>query len=406
MTTIKTEEANVSVTRGWLGVGVITLSLFAFVTTELMPVGVLTPVSAGLGITTGLAGLMVTCFGLAAGLGAPVLMSWTSRIDRRHLLSVLLIILVIGNVGTALAPHFGVVLAARLGTGFANGLFWAIGVGTAIRLVPDGHAARATALTLSGISIATVAGIPLGTLLESLTDWRTTFLIWAAVALVASVAAMAVLPAMPSGSATTVREVLRLPADNLPLRNIVVTMVLYVLGHFTIYTYLRPWLEDTSSASPPTVVVLLVVYGVAGAVGNFLAGHLSRGRPRRVYALACSGVVSALLLLALTDASALAAGLVLILWGVSFGAANLCQVNLVLAAAPGAFEAAMSINTLAYNTSIALGALLGGLVVDDLGLSAALATAIALCALSLMVQAVCAPRATHTDGAHVHERLG
>lgn len=383
--------------RSWLGVGVITLSLFTFVTTELMPVGLLTPVGHSLNITAGTAGLMVTFFGLAAGLGAPALMSWTSRVDRRMLLTALLLVLTVGNLVTATANTFPVVVMARLIMGFANGLFWAIGIGTAVRLVPEHRAGRASSVALSGISIAAVVGIPMGTLLEDLTSWRTTFVIWAGLSLICAVLVGATLPRLPSTSSTTVGEVFRLPLDNPLLRRVIAAMALFVLGHFAVYTYLRPWLEESSGASPTTIVILLVVYGIAGAAGNFLAGHWAQHRAGLAFLMACLGVATSLVLLRYGTSRAVTAAAVLTLWGIAFGAANLCQVSLVLRSAPESFEAAMSINTLAYNTSIALGALAGGVLADDNGITAAIWLGAAFCAVSVLAQL--ASRIPRQDGA-------
>ncbi|MFG1708686.1 MFS transporter [Nonomuraea sp. M3C6] len=168
-----------STLRSWLGVSAITASLFVFLTTELMPVGLLTPISTSLRISVGIAGLMVTLYGVSAGLGVPFIVAWTRRVNRRVLLSALLAILTLGNVITAISPNYPLVLTTRLIMGFASGTFWGIGVAMAMRLVPQRHASRAAAIVMSGISIAAVVGIPLGTVVEDLTDWRTTFLIWA-----------------------------------------------------------------------------------------------------------------------------------------------------------------------------------------------------------------------------------
>ncbi|GAB3836316.1 MFS transporter [Dactylosporangium cerinum] len=371
--------------RPWLGVAVITASLFMFVTTELMPVGLLTPMSRSLSVSVGVAGLMVTLYGISAGLGVPFIVAWTRRVNRRLLLTVLLAVLAAGNLVTAAAPGFGPVLATRLVMGFANGVFWAIGVSMAIRLVPSRHAGRAAATALSGISIAAVAGIPLGALLEDLTSWRGTFLIWSALSAVVCLAVAVVVPSLPSDNAVAVREVFALPLRNLALRRAVYAVALYVLGHFGAYTFIRPFAEQHAAVTPAFISALLVAYGIGGAAGNFVAGHTVARHLRASFVLAVTGlVVSMLLLLAIGHTRAgLVAGV--LLWGVSFGAANLCQVNLMLSAAPDTFEAAMSINTLGYNTSIALGALFGGLFADALGVDAAVWFGVALTSASLLV---------------------
>ncbi|MGF6887099.1 putative MFS family arabinose efflux permease [Nocardia sp. GAS34] len=391
------EQHPLSPFRSWLGVAVITASLFTFVTTELMPVGLLTPLSSSLHVATGTAGLIVTLFGISAGLGVPFLVAWTRRVNRRALLPILLAVLAIGNLVIAVAPSFALVLITRLIMGFAHGMFWAIAVSMAMRLVPGQYANRAAAVALSGISIGTVVGIPLGTFIGGLTSWRTTFLIWSALAAVILVLVLATIPSLPSENAVSAREVFALPVQNPALRIVMLTVVLYVLGHFGAFTFIRPFLEKTDSASTAFITVLLVVYGIGGAAGNFIAGHTVNKNPRASFKVACGGLVFSLLLLLTIGHSHAGALVAMALWGVSFGAANLCQINLTLAAAPDTFEAAMSINTLGYNLSIALGALVGGLFADNLGVRSTLWFGVALTAASLAL-AMAMVRAARNTG--------
>jgi predicted MFS family arabinose efflux permease len=371
--------------RPWLGVAAITASLFVFLTTELMPIGLLTPVSASLGISVGAAGLMVTLYGISAGLGVPFVVAWTRRIDRRVLLSALLAILTPGNLITALAPSYPLVLATRLVMGFASGAFWAIGVSMAMRLVPGRLAGRAAAVVMSGISIATVVGIPLGPLVESHTDWRTTFLIWSSLSGVVFLLVAVIVPTLPSENAVPVREVFRLPGENVALRRVLAVVVLFVLGHFGAYTFVRPFLEADSAATPAFVTVLLMIYGGGGAAGNFLAGFTVTHHVRATFVGAATGLVAALLLLLAAGAHPVGVIVAMALWGVSFGAVQLCQLTMTQAAAPDTFEAAMSLNTLAYNTSIALGAFFGGLFADHLGVHSVFWYGVVLTAASLLL---------------------
>nr|WP_269217897.1 MFS transporter [Actinomadura viridis] len=371
--------------RPWLGVAAITASLFVFLTTELMPVGLLTPLSASLHVSVGLAGLMVTLYGISAGLGVPFIAAWTRRVDRRLLLSVLLVILTLGNLITALSPNYPLVLATRLAMGFANGVFWAIGVSMAMRLVPQRHAARAAAVVMSGISIAAVAGIPLGTYLESSTDWRTTFLIWSGLSALVCCAVAVTIPSLPSDNAVPVREVFGLPLKNVRLRMVLITVILFVLGHFGAYTFVRPFLEHHASATSGFVTVVLMIYGLGGAIGNFIAGYTVNKSLRGSFIVGCAGLVTSLLWLLAVGDGPTGAIIALVLWGLSFGAVQLCQVNMTQAAAPETFEAAMSLNTMAYNTSIAIGALVGGLFADHLSVTSVVWFAVALTAASLLL---------------------
>ncbi|WP_327092633.1 MFS transporter [Nonomuraea sp. NBC_01738] len=373
--------------RSWLGVSAITASLFVFLTTELMPIGLLTPLSTSLGISVGVAGLMVTLQGVSAGLGVPFIVAWSRRVNRRVLLSVLLAILALGNLVTAMSPNYAVILTTRLIMGFASGVFWAIGVSMAMRLVPERHASRAAAVVMSGISIATVVGIPLGTILESLTDWRTTFLIWAGLSLVVFAAVTALIPSLPSANAVSVKEVFGLPRRNVPLRMVLVTVVLFVLGHFGAYTFVRPYLEQSASAGPAFITVVLIIFGVGGAIGNFVAGYTVGRSLRGSFLAGCAGLVASMLLLLVAGSTQIGAIAALVLWGLSFGVVQLSQVNMTQAAAPETFEAAMSLNTMAYNTSIALGALFGGLFADHVGVTSVVWFGVALTAASLLLTA-------------------
>jgi predicted MFS family arabinose efflux permease len=183
----------------------------------------------------------------------------------------------------------------------------------------------------------------------------------------------------------SVREVFGLPFKNVPLRLVMGSVVLFVLGHFGAFTFIRPFLEDAWDASPGYITGMLMIYGVSGAIGNFVAGHTAKNNLKGTFIAACTGLVASLLLL-LTAGQWQAASIVfLVLWGLSFGAWQLCQINMTLAAAPETFEAAMSLNTLAYNTSIALGALFGGLFADSLGVRSVLWYGVALAAASLLL---------------------
>jgi predicted MFS family arabinose efflux permease len=132
------------------------------------------------------------------------------------------------------------------------------------------------------------------------------------------------------------------------------------------------------------VTGLLIVFGIGGAIGNFVAGHTVNRNMRATFVVACTGLVASLLLLLVIGGSLAGLAVAVVVWGVSFGAANLCQVNMMLAAAPDTFEAAMSLNTMGYNISIALGALLGGLFAGGFGTIGAVWFGVALTAAALL----------------------
>ncbi|MFJ9884710.1 MFS transporter [Streptomyces sp. NPDC091287] len=380
--------------RGWPGVAAITASLFVFLTTELMPIGLLTPIGESLGVSVGAVGLMVTAQGVAAGLGVPFIVAWSRRVDRRRLLTALLVVLVIGNLITSIAPNYPLILGTRLVMGFASGVFWAIGVSMAMRIVPERHANRAAAVVMSGISVATVVGIPLGTLLESAGDWRTTFLIWSGLSALVLLAVAVTVPSLPSANAVPVREVFGLPFRNVRLRVVLIMVVFFVLGHFGAYTFVRPYLEQGASATAGFITVVLVVFGIGGAVGNFIGGRTVERSMRGSFVVGGLIMIAALVLLLTVGTGRIGGIVAMILWGLAFGVVQLSQINLTLSAAPEAFEATMSLNTMAYNTCIALGALIGGLFADHVGVTSVVLFGIVLVALAVIVGAATGRRTT------------
>ncbi|MER6365104.1 MFS transporter [Kitasatospora sp. NPDC001527] len=373
---------------GWPGVAAITASLFVFLTTELMPIGLLTPLGESLDVSVGTVGLMVTAQGVAAGLGVPFIVAWTRRVDRRKLLTALLGVLALGNLITSAAPNYPLILVTRMVMGFASGVFWAIGVSMAMRIVPERHANRAAAVVMSGISIATVVGIPLGTLLESAGSWHTTFLIWAGLSALALLAVAVTVPSLPSANAVPVREVFGLPVRNGSLRVVLVMVVFFVLGHFGAYTFVRPYLEERASASVGFVTVVLIVFGVGGAIGNVLGGRAVTRSLRGGFVEGGLLLIGALVLLLTVGSDEVGVIAAMLLWGIAFGVVQLSQITMTLAAAPETFEAAMSLNTMAYNTCIALGALVGGLFADHTGVTSAVWFGIVLVGLAVLLRSV------------------
>ncbi|MFD7763302.1 MFS transporter, partial [Streptomyces microflavus] len=299
-----------------------------------MPIGLLTPLSESLDVSVGAAGLMVTAQGIAAGLGVPFIVAWSRRVNRRKLLVTLLAVLAIGNLITSIAPNYPLILGTRLIMGFASGVFWAIGVTMAMRIVPEEHANRAAAVVMSGISIATVVGIPLGTLLESAGDWRTTFLIWSALSAVVLIAAAVTVPSLPSANAVSVREVFTLPLKNVQLRLVLIMVVFFVLGHFGAYTFVRPYLEESTSATVGFITVVLIVFGIGGAVGNFIGGHTVNKSLRGSFIVGGLIMVASLVLLLTIGANKVGVIIAMILWGLAFGVVQLSQINMTLSAAP------------------------------------------------------------------------
>ncbi|MEU8471861.1 MFS transporter [Streptomyces sp. NPDC029006] len=355
--------------RSWLAVVAVGMGVFAFTTTEMVPIGLLPAMSRDLSVSEGTVGLSVTLYGAIAGFFAPVLTVATRRLDRRLLLMLVLAVFVAGNAFTALSSSYAVLMVSRLLTGFAHGVMWSIAASIAIRLVPPAQAVRATAVVFSGISIASVVGVPFGTFLGSLSGWRTAFWAISGIGVLILAAAAFLLPPLAPRAVVRLAELPRLLRDgNLRIATLVTAAM--VIGHFAAYTYVTPFLEQDAGIPSHWVSALLLLYGVAGVVGNF-AGGAAAGRALRATTLTCILLLAAAVVLLVVNGRWHPGTVILLLvWGIAYTALPVCLQTLVFASAPKAPEAATSLYICAFNVSIALGALAGGWFVDASGPSA------------------------------------
>ncbi|MEV6733159.1 MULTISPECIES: MFS transporter [unclassified Streptomyces] len=384
--------------KGWAAVLAVALAIFCLITSELLPVGLLTPVGDALGVSDGTAGLMVTVPGLVAGLCAPLVTVGAGRLDRRLVLCVLIALMAAANLAAAVAPGFAVLLAARLLVGVGVGGFWALAGGLAVRLVPERHVGRATALVFGGVPTASVLGVPAGTLLGELGGWRAAFGAVGVLGLLALAALLLLLPPLPPTRDVTFRELPALLRGNRGVRAGVIVTFLVVTGQFAAYTFVRPVLQDVSGIDAAYVSTLLLGYGVAGVAGNFLAG--ARDAYRAV--LVISTALTVVLGLIATLPGAAAGTALLIAWGLAYGGVSVSLQSWMIKAAPGAAEAATSLMVAMFNLAIAAGALAGGFAVDGIGAPAAPLTGAALMLVAAvtvgLTVTVRMPRATAADG--------
>lgn len=365
--------------RGWPAVAALAVATFTVVTSEMLPVGLLTPIAGALEVSGGTVGLTLTVTGLVAAVSAPLLVPAFGAADRRAVLAVLMAVLALGNLVAAWSPSFAVMVVARVLVGIGVGGVWALAGGLAARLAPPASVGPATSLVFSGVAAASVLGVPTGTYLGEVVGWRVSFVIAGGLALAVLSALVVVLPRLPVGGPVRLGGTLRLAAHP-PVATGLVVVVLLVVGHFAAYTYVRPVLEDVSGAQAGTIATLLLVYGVAGIVGNF-AGGLGAARSPRATLLAVSAVLAATVaLVPVVGTSVPTAAALLVVWGLAYGAVSVSTQTWLLAAAPHAHESASALFSGVFNGAIALGALGGGLVADGIGLTAVMWLGAALAA--------------------------
>ncbi|SEI45118.1 Predicted arabinose efflux permease, MFS family [Pseudomonas sp. NFR16] len=347
----------------WRAVAALALSTFTCVTTEFLPVGLLTNIASSLHVSEGAAGLMITTPGLMAAASGPLLIILAGRLDRRIVLLLLATLLVLSNVIAAMAPNLATILVARMLLGLCVGGFWTFAPSATGRLVPEALQPRAMSYIMAGISVATIAGVPAGALLGEIAGWRMTFFAITGLALIVLILQILTLPPMPAERAIKIRE-LKAPFAKPPARAGLIVTLLLVSGHFATYSYLKPMFQQLYGVSPEGVTTVLLIYGVAGFIGTFMGGRLVTKSVRGT-ALAAVLMIAAVLTVSAVGVSGLIAGSVSAgVWGAAFGLVPVSLTTWMLNAMPDSPEAGQAVQVSVFQIGISLGAFVGGLVLD------------------------------------------
>ncbi|MBV8649313.1 MFS transporter [Paludibacterium sp.] len=356
-----------------LALWALTISAFAIGTTEFVIVGLIPTLAADLHVSLPSAGLLVSLYALGVAFGAPVLTALTGRLPRKTLLLGLMLLFTAGNLLAWRAPGYDTLVLARVLTGLAHGVFFSVGATIATSLVPRDKAASAIAAMFSGLTVALVTGVPLGTFIGQHIGWRETFLAVSALGLIAFAASWLLVPsniAQPQPAKLGQQlQVLRQP-------RLLLVYAMTAIGYggtFIAFTFLAPILRQISGFGADAVSLVLLAYGVAVAAGNVWGGRLAdRLGPIGALKIVFLGLAVVLFALTLTASSpSLALATVLALGVFAFGNVPGLQLYVVQQAeryTPRAIDVASGLNIAAFNLGIAAGAWIGGGVVDRYGL--------------------------------------
>jgi predicted MFS family arabinose efflux permease len=351
----------------------LTISAFAIGTTEFVIVGLLPTIAADLGVNLPSAGLLVSLYALGVAVGAPVLTALTGKLPRKTLLLSLMVLFTAGNLLAWMSPGYESLVLARILTGLAHGVFFSIGSTIATSLVSKEKAASAIAIMFTGLTVALVTGVPLGTFIGQHLGWRATFLAVSALGVVAFLGSLAFVPSTikHSAPASLLQQVKVLGQPRL-LLVYAMTAVGYG-GSFIAFTYLAPILQRVAGFSENAVGLVMLVYGVSVAAGNIWGGKLADRRgPIGALKIIFLGLAAVLLALTFTAPHPWLVVATVLLWGaVAFGNVAGLQVYVVQQAehyTPRAVDVASGLNIAAFNLGIAGGAWGGGLIVEHLGL--------------------------------------
>ncbi|WP_371369645.1 MFS transporter [Pseudomonas sp. QL9] len=363
---------------------VLALSAFAIGTTEFVIMGLLPDVAGDLGVSIPTAGWLVSGYAFGVAIGAPIMALLTAKLPRKRALLMLMGVFILGNLLCAVAAGYDMLMLARIVTSLCHGAFFGIGSVVAASLVPANRKASAVALMFTGLTLANVLGVPLGTALGQATGWRSTFWVVTGLGVLALIGLWRILPAGHDEEAVDLRQETAALRSG-PLWLALGTTVLFSAAVFALFTYVAPLLGEVTGVSPRGVTWTLVLIGLGLTFGNILGGRLADWRLGTTLAgvFAAMAVVSAVL--SWTSHSLLAAEITLFIWAAAaFAAVPALQVNVVRVgqAAPNLVA---TLNIGAFNVGNAFGAWVGGSVIDHgLGLTRVPLAAAVLAVLALI----------------------
>ncbi len=358
----RADDAAASSKRSTIALYALTLGAFAIGMTEFIIMGLLPEVAANLQVSIPMAGLLITGYALGVAIGAPFITIATHRLPRKALLLLLMVIFIAGNALAALAPNYSVLMLARILAALTHGSFFGVGSVIASQLVPKEKRAGAIAIMFTGLTLANILGVPIGTFFGQAYGWRSTFWLITVIGIIALIGIIVLVPKVKSASSSLNQElgVLRRPTVHVAL----LMTVFGFGGVFTAFTYIAPILVDITGFSPGSVSYILVLFGVGITLGNIYGGKLADRSllPSLLGILLLLAVVLALF--SLTDQNKMLALITVFILGVAaFGTVPGLQLHM-LNMAKEAPTLASTLNIAAFNLGNAMGAYIGGVVID------------------------------------------
>jgi DHA1 family inner membrane transport protein len=338
------------------------LGTFGIGTTEFGMIGVLPEVAKGFGVSVPTAGLLVTSYALGVMIGAPVMTLLGTRLSRKHMLTLLMLLFVAGSLISALAPAFGVMVAGRVVAACAHGAFFGIGAVVAADLVPPQKKASAISLMFTGLTVANVVGVPLSAYIAQNAGWRATFFVIAAIGVAGLAGIVKLVPDIPKPTGVSLRNEVSVFRDP----QVLLAMAMTVLGFggvFAATTYLAPMMTTVTGFAESSITWLLVVFGLGLVVGNLIGGRFADRALMRMLLISLSGLAAVLALFTLTAHNKITATVTIFLIG-ALGFANVPPLQKrILDKAASAPTLASAANIGAFNLGNALAAWLGGVII-------------------------------------------
>lgn len=351
----------------WLPVITLACGTFVFNTSEFIPIGLLSAIASDFGLSEAGAGLLITIYAWVVALASLPLMLFFSQTELKRLMLGVIILFTLSHIASAFAVSFYTLMASRIGVAFSHALFWSIVSPMAVRAAPRGKQSVALSIVVTGSSLALIAGLPLGRVIGLYLDWRSTFACIGALSALIALLFWRVFPKMPSTQSVRFKSLPTL-LSNKSLRKIYLLTALFITGQFTAYSYIEPFLAQ-NGVSESAITTILVLFGCSGIVASVVFSRYYDTHHLVFVNLSLFGVALSLLMLYFSAFYLPFVVAVIIFWGFAIACFNVVFQSQTINLAPNASAVAMSIYSGIYNVGIGGGALVGGIVSEDLGVS-------------------------------------
>ncbi|MGD6975097.1 MFS transporter [Bacillus altitudinis] len=340
------------------------LAAFLIGTIEYIITGIIQMVAHDLHVTTSTAGLLVTSLALSAAIGAPIVIALTINMDRRKILTWMLIIFILSNFITSVSHSFEMVMITRILQGISGGTAIVVAMAVATRLVEREKRGTAIGIILMGLSSSLVLGVPIGTFLSSMIGWKALFAAIGVITLIPLIVVYRRIPSMKEQEPVTLRMQLSILKDKRILLAVAVTLF-YVGGYSTLFTYLTPFLQESANLSITEISGILLLAGICSFLGSSLGG-MAADKKGPIFTI-FSGIIlqiMMLMLLAFVTGNLVVMVAVIMIWMIATWSTSPAQQLYLVTLVPKSPDIALSVNTSFIQFGFALGSGLGGIVLN------------------------------------------
>ncbi|MFB5678354.1 MFS transporter [Paenibacillus terreus] len=350
-------------------VWILTIAAFVVGTVELVIAGIIEMIAQDLQVSVAAAGQLVTVYSLVFAFGSPVIIALTANIERRRLLMIAMWVFFAGNILSIVSPNFTILLISRVVLAASCSVIIILSITLAASIVSPALKGRAIGIIFMGLSAALMLGVPLGTWIGDRWGWRMTFVLIAMLTLIVALCVQRFLPKAPPQPSVSLRTQLGTLKSSKILSAHLIS-ILQMTGQFTIYAYITPYLQKTMGLSAPLISLVLLVYGLAGIAGGWIGGwSADRLGPRRTIILTLVLHAAAILLLPYAASNMLSLLLVVAVWCTFNMAPSPAIQSYLIETAPESADIQLGFNTSSLHIGVALGSIVGGLIVSQYGIS-------------------------------------